>query len=279
MTPFGVKNTITGETIPVPCGKCPECVSRRVSQWSFRLMQEERRSSSAVFITLTYSTTTVPITTAGYMTLTKTAIQLFMKRLRKAHPKEWPKIVYYAVGEYGGKTMRPHYHMLLYNADIKLIAKAWTDGHVHYGKVSGASIGYCLKYMSKKGKIPMHRNDDREPEFALMSKGIGESYLKDDMVAWHIVRGHERMYCCLQDGRKISMPRYYKDKIFSDRYFESAEQAMYVRKRVAYFALQKIIEEQKIAMSKDPNYFRNKAERDKQAFRIMERNYNNNQKL
>lgn len=107
------------------------------------------------------------------MTIEKTAMQLFFKRLRKAHGKS--KIKYFCVGEYGGKTNRPHYHAIVFNADIQLIPAAWKLGHIHYGNVSGASIGYCLKYMAKKGKIPMHANDDRLPEFALMSKNLGSA--------------------------------------------------------------------------------------------------------
>lgn len=174
MTPFTVKDKKTKESIPVPCGKCPNCRARRVSGWSFRLMQEDKHSFDSSFITLTYDTRFVPITASGFMGLKKRDLQLFFKRLRKASPAE-PKIKYYAVGEYGGRTMRPHYHIILFNASIHKIQEAWNLGQVHYGKVSGASVGYTLKYMNKKGKVPMHRNDDRQPEFALMSKNWGQA--------------------------------------------------------------------------------------------------------
>lgn len=170
MTPMAVKQKHTQETASVPCGKCPDCVKRRTSQWSFRLMQEEKVSSSAHFITLTYDTSHAPITQAGYMSLQKRDLQLFFKRLRKVHAN---RIRYYAVGEYGGKTCRPHYHLILFNADIAKIQPCWNLGSVHYGQVSGASVGYTLKYMAKRGRIPMHKNDDRIPEFGLMSKRSG----------------------------------------------------------------------------------------------------------
>lgn len=172
LTPFTLQQKEVGPVL-VPCGKCPLCVARRVSAWSFRLQQEEKISSSAHFITLTYSIAQVPITSRKFMTIDKREIQLFIKRLRKSHPPT-PKLKYFCVGEYGGRTNRPHYHAILFNADISLIQPAWQLGHIHYGLVSGASIGYCLKYMAKKGKIPMHANDDRLPEFALMSKGLGQ---------------------------------------------------------------------------------------------------------
>lgn len=180
MTPFIVYQKGVGN-VQVPCGRCPLCVARRVSAWSFRLKQEEKRSSSAHFVTLTYGIKNAPITSKGFMTIEKTALQLFFKRLRKAHETEAKKhsmecnkIRYYAVGEYGGKTLRPHYHALIFNSEPGKISAAWNLGHIHYGQVTGASIGYTLKYMCKKGKIPLHSNDDRIPEFALMSKGLGQ---------------------------------------------------------------------------------------------------------
>lgn len=164
INPFGLK---TGEL--VPCGKCLACKKRRVSGWSFRLLNQGRVSDSAHFITLTYDTKHVPITDRGYMGLSKRDVQLFFKRLRKSH-ESGTQIKYYACGEYGGKTFRPHYHIILFNAKLELIQPAWQLGQVHYGDVSGASIGYCLKYICKEGKIPLHKNDDRQKEFALMSK-------------------------------------------------------------------------------------------------------------
>lgn len=133
-------------------------------------MQEEKLHLSSSFLTLTYDTLHVPISSRGYMTLSKRDCQLFLKRLRRAHPVG-SVLKYYLCGEYGGKTSRPHYHLILFGADRALVQSAWSLGQVHYGSVTGASIGYCLKYMAKKGRIPMHLNDDRQKEFALMSKG------------------------------------------------------------------------------------------------------------
>lgn len=154
----------------VPCGKCPKCIARKVSAWSFRLMNEEKASSSAQFLTLTYDTKHIPITSTGRLSLSKRDLQLFFKRLRKNHGDS--NIKYYAVGEYGGKTIRPHYHIILFNAMVDHIQDSWKQGHIYYGSVSGASVGYTLKYMSKqrKNRIGTTSNDDRCPEFSLMSK-------------------------------------------------------------------------------------------------------------
>lgn len=261
MTPYGVKSKVNpNETINVPCGKCPACFARRTSGWSFRLLQEDKISKSSYFITLTYDTSNVPISPNGFMSLSKRDVQLFFKRLRKAHTDAGIK--YYAVGEYGGKSFRPHYHLLLFNAKIELIQPAWDLGNIHYGKVTGASVGYTLKYMSKVSRIPMHCNDDRVPEFGLMSKGLGANYLTDNMVKWHKDVLNLRMYCNLPDGKKISMPRYYKDKIYTED----------ERSVIAFFTRQKMLLELE-KKEQNPNYYIEKFYADEAAFRKMKNDY------
>lgn len=212
----------------VPCGKCENCGKRKVSSWSFRLMQEDRVSETSYFITLTYDTKYVPITPKGYMSLGEREtvlsgkpekardLQLFFKRLRKANKHTGRDIKYYAVGEYGEKSFRPHYHIILFNVEIHTVEPSWGMGDVHYGYVSQASVGYTLKYISKARRIPLHKNDDRVPEFSIMSKGLGASYLNAKFYKWHHADPLNRMYCDLKDGKKISMPRYYKLKLYSD---------------------------------------------------------------
>lgn len=272
LTPFGVKDKLTSQTIPVPCGNCPFCRSRRASGWSFRLMQQDKIADSSHFITLTYDTKHVPISKNGFMELCKRDLQLFFKRLRKSQcnhvtlqqtlqttnvPRCSTKsIKYYAVGEYGGTTKRPHYHIILFNAQLNLIQPAWDLGHVHYGTVAAESVGYTLKYISKPRKHPMHRNDDREPEFSLMSKGLGANYLSSAVINYHKADPLNRMCIPIEDGKKIAMPRYYKNKIFEPEKL----------KGINFQLKQKAIIEQQKLMDADPDYFRNKAEKDKELF-------------
>lgn len=203
----------------VPCGKCPECKARRVSAWSFRLQQEEKRSISSHFITLTYDNKHVPITPTGYATLQKKDCQDFFKRLRKRLPitDSQPSIKYYLAGEYGGTSWRPHYHIILFNVLNPLdVDAAWQLGSIDCGTVTAASIGYTLKYINKPPRVPVHRNDDRSSEFGLQSKGLGLNYITPKMLAWHKADITDRMYLTLTGGQKVSMPRYYKDKIYEE---------------------------------------------------------------
>jgi len=210
-----VKGVDTGY-IPFPCGKCPPCIRRRVSGWAFRLNKQSEQSNSAHFVTLTYNEEHITKTKNGLDTLVKADLQKFFKRLRKL-TKE--KISYYAVGEYGTDGQRPHYHVILFNTNPKIVENAWTIndvsiGNIHFGDVGEASVGYTLKYISKEKKIPMFQGDDRQKEFALMSKGLGKGYLTEQMVKWHKRNIENRVYLPLKDGKKAAMPRYYKDKLY-----------------------------------------------------------------
>lgn len=208
----------------VPCGKCPYCLNRRVNAWAFRLAQEEKYSFTAYFITLTYEDKNIKGSENGFQNLIKSDFQNFMKRLRKYEETNGnqQKITYYACGEYGSKTHRPHYHAIIFNATEKGIKHAWKNpedgeplGNVHFGNVTEASAKYTVKYLSKIKKIPMFEGDDRQKEFSLMSKGIGKKYLTENMINWHKQDIINHAHLTNKGGIIQPMPRYYKDKIYT----------------------------------------------------------------
>lgn len=254
ITPLVIRPKESDRTIPVPCGRCEACYKRKVSAWSFRLMQQSKVSESAYFITLTYDNQHVPISPKGFATLDSTKyilkeckrgthkgrnrkvqysshMQLFLKQIRKQHTS---RILYYYAGEYGTKSKRPHYHAIIYNLNLELIfdkktcnllrntmydgktevtTKYWPHGHVTVGQLTAASVGYTLKYLSKVCKIGKADWDDRVPAYAKMSKNLGLNYLTPQMIQWHRNDLYNRMYCNV-DGKKISIPRYYKLKLY-----------------------------------------------------------------
>lgn len=138
----------------------------------------------------------------------KKDLQDWLKRLRH---RESTGIRYYAVGEYGSITARPHYHMLLFNSsvDVSTLTSLWAKGHIMAGNVTPASIHYTTKYMITKGNVPAGKN----PGFTIMSRkpGIGYQYLATH-ADWH--RNAKRSYV-QQEGFKMAMPRYFKEKIFT----------------------------------------------------------------
>lgn len=207
------------DRINVPCGKCPACLQNKRTSWAFRLQQELKICESANFITLTYNEEN------NNGSLDKMEIQRFLKRLRNLcykvdgyHYSELDrlKLRYFLTGEYGSKTLRPHYHAIIFNLPIvsemklyEIIGKAWKKGSAYIGTVTPASIMYVAKYLLKGSVTPL----DCEEPFSLMSRrpGIGYEYV-NRMEDWH--QADSRFYV-MNNGFKQSMPRYYNNKIFS----------------------------------------------------------------
>lgn len=219
-TPFYVLPKAGTEKVPVPCGRCPPCKQRRVNQWVFRLMQEHKNYLDAHFVTLTYDTFHVPISPNGFMTLRKKDFQDYMKRLRKLVPDATLK--YYCAGEYGSTNFRPHYHAIIFGVpDKSLFYDAWhidgsPIGAIHVGTVTNDSIAYTMKYIDKtNGAIHRHSRDDRQPEFSLMSKGLGVSYVNDSTKRYHSA-DVSRNYVTHVGGMRVALPRYYRHKIFPE---------------------------------------------------------------
>lgn len=196
-----------GELNTVPCGKCNFCLETRRNEWTFRLTQEQKKASSSYFITLTYSPENLP-SDAG---LVKEHLVNFMKRLRKVNTH---KVRFYAVGEYGTETERPHYHVIMFNLDDKQVPnveKIWGLGHAYFGTVEIGAIHYVTKYhVNRYGE---HKG--RPPPFCRMSRnpGIGKNYV-DTHKNWH--RADFRNYAQV-NGIITRLPRYFKEKIFSQR--------------------------------------------------------------
>lgn len=163
-------------------------------------MHEASLYESNAFITLTYDT--MP----RFGSLDKRAFPLFMKRLRKALP-EGQRVRYFACGEYGTESGRPHYHALLFGTDFpdkvswttrggvqvfrsKALESLWTEGLSEIGSVTFESAAYVARYVVKKrtGDTGDHyvaceadtgEVGNRVPEFCLMSRrpGIGAGWL------------------------------------------------------------------------------------------------------
>lgn len=204
-----------GSFISVPCGKCGACKHNRRTEWSFRLKEELMATGNAIFLTMTYAK--APLTEAGIPTLNKSDTQRFMKRLRKANGKLWKKkIRYYMVGEYGTITQRPHYHAIVYNIHkdlLPMIDQIWQHGHTVAAPVNEATIHYVTKYHVNYDRS-VDEKIGRAPEFATMSRnpGIGIGYV-ERAGSWN--HDHGNVYV-MNNGFAQRMPRYYKEKIFSE---------------------------------------------------------------
>jgi len=152
----------------LPCGKCAFCIKKRIDSWCLRLQHEMEVSSSAYFLTLTYAPEHEP----DDLQLRKRDLQLFIKRLRKVNSG----IRYYAVGEYGGRFGRPHYHAVIFNLlNLDLVTANWKLGFIKGSVATLGRIRYMVSYMGLPQDVT-----NREPPFSVMSRnpGIGHCYVK-----------------------------------------------------------------------------------------------------
>lgn len=199
----------------VPCGRCPACRRRKQNEWAYRIMEEAKYSRLTAFVTLTYDDEFLPFSELGVPTLDPQRLHKFFKDLRYNF-----SFRYFACGEYGDKFERPHYHFILFtNDDITLeqiedhINRRWTEGFVNVDSpITAGRAKYCAKYSMKQVGFDY---GDVVPPFARMSRrpGIGKKFLDTlnvdkfrKLQLWHV---HD------YQGTPYSLPRYYKERIYS----------------------------------------------------------------
>jgi len=206
---------------PVACGKCINCRNKRIAGWSARLMKEDMHSCMSFFVTLTYDADHLMFCPKNRPTLWPSHLTSYWKMLRKKLNNNG-KIKYYACGEYGSNKKRPHYHAILFIRETKfspteilnILENNWPHGETFTGTVTGESIAYTLKYISKSGSVPAYSGDTRTPEFQRSSKGLGLDYLST-IGNWHLADLVNRAYLPLVGGGKAPLPRYYKDRLYT----------------------------------------------------------------
>lgn len=167
------------------CGQCLPCRFNKRRLWAHRIELECQMHEENTFATLTYSDEMLPI--GG--TLEPAHLRDFLKRLREY--TGYRKFRYFAVGEYGGQTFRPHYHLALFGfggcewkqtrkkpeccrvcSDVRRI---WGFGNVYLGTMEKAASYICGYVVKKMTRLDDPRLMGRYPEFARMSlkPGIG----------------------------------------------------------------------------------------------------------
>lgn len=243
------------EHIVVPCGHCIGCRLDYSRSWADRMMLELDSVGKGLFVTLTYRNTSGhPINyvesdppailpsspheiiedghyyAPQYFNLNKRDCQLFMKRLRKEFPDF--RIRFYLAGEYGEKTLRPHYHVILFGIGLEdipdlqfrgknelghdfytsdFLSYIWKHGYTIISTVSWRTCAYVGRYVTKKLCGPLSQTYDVrncEKEFALMSRqpGLGAQYLLDhpDCLDYTYIN-----LTTSEGGVKVRLPKYF----------------------------------------------------------------------
>lgn len=237
-----------GKWALVPCGNCIECRKSQRRNWANRLTLEKLYHKNAIFATFTYDNEHIPmgvycnketgeVITQNY-TLQYKDFQDFIKRLRRyAEYHKLPNaknIMYYACGEYGDRTHRPHYHAIIYDFDmdkskIKLMSMSggkyvwksqeiediWKNGLTEFEDVNWNNCayvaGYCIKKIGKtKDRARIYEIQGQQPEKQWMSQGIGKKWIEEN---WSKVYPDDKIY--LPNGKVAKPPRYF-DKIYDE---------------------------------------------------------------
>jgi len=199
-------------------------------------MLESETHGDSSFLTLTYNDDNIPLTDRGLGSLDPNHTKNFWKRLRKAiHPIQ---IRYYAVGEYGDDTMRPHYHAALFGfaclgkiqrpetglechcKHCQLVKKKWTHGNVTLDDLVPTSAAYIAGYVIKKMTSPTDpRLEGRYPEFSRQSQGIARDVVPDIVESLLSEYGHlafqngDIPHTFLRGNSSIPLGRYLRSKI------------------------------------------------------------------
>lgn len=205
--------------IMVPCGKCVFCKHRRRQEWAYRLQMEAKFSDSSYFVTLTYDDYHLPLRSDGTAVVSKRDCQTFIKRLRKKVDGLCDRPMrYYLCSEYGPTTLRPHYHMLLFNFPVdhlpidRVVQDAWGLGTSPLGPLRDGGQAYCCKYVLQPFDYDI---GDRPKPFALMSRrpGIGFEFITPELINYC----HAQQTIDIPVGRNLTkhLPRYIREKIFS----------------------------------------------------------------
>lgn len=244
----------------LPCGQCLGCALKRSKDWATRMMLELQYHERACFITLTYNDDNLPV--SHYVdsngeeqisfTLVKKHLQDFMKRLRKRYEPQ--KIRFFACGEYGSKSRRPHYHAILFGVDFSedktiwkttpegyieyrspTLEKLWTFGFSMIAEVNFETCAYVSRYCTKKryGRQNMYyQTFGLVPEFNLMSRrpGIAAQYYEDHKDEVYI--NQEIFVSTFNGGKKLRPPSYF-DRLYDIDYPEEMEEIRKARRVIA----------------------------------------------
>jgi len=231
--------------IELPCGQCILCRLEHARQWAVRITHEAQRHKESSFITLTYDDKHMP--EHGSLDY-KRDMQPFWKRLRKAYGK----IAYYAVGEYGDNTQRPHYHACVFGqafTDRRLILReepnrlwtnqallhAWGKGHVSVGTLNFATAQYTAAYVTKKlnGEKRYVRIDQVTGELVEIEQPRAYMSLKPAIGKTWIEANHEHVYArdrVVVNGSPQKPPRFY-DRWLKEKDEEKEKQTKTKRRR------------------------------------------------
>lgn len=255
---------------PQPCGQCLHCRINKRRTWAHRIVLESLNHTSNSFVTLTYRPEDMPgefmhpetgqIFAAG--SVNPWHHETFMKDLRYHFMKETGKTVrFYAIGEYGDKLERPHYHYALFGfprcsdgaryvghrfipcgcPSCKFLSDRWQKGNIFAGDLTLESASYIAEYVNKKlttasdyrqdgyyGLTNAQKLRGRHPEFPRMSTRPGIAAWAADSAASQLafykkLGDIEIPHAFNHAGKSLPLGRYLSDRIHAKMGYQFEE--------------------------------------------------------
>lgn len=223
----------------IPCGKCIGCRADKSFSWTVRATHEASLHRHNRFVTLTYDDEHLPTELQPHH------LQKFLKKLRRlkdranpnVHSQRSKTIRYLACGEYGEETLRPHYHLCLFNCSFadesqyggtdlstsQTLDNLWGMGSAKIAQFTPATAGYVASYLTKTGQKTYADADGvaLQPPFLRSSSkpAIGRDWLeryKTDCQHGYLIH----------DNKKAPIPRYYQKKLAGHACWEDTKQKL-----------------------------------------------------
>jgi len=209
------------EIVPIGCGKCIECMKQKKREWQVRMNEEIRNNKEGNYVTLTFSEESIIELSKDVEIkslrkdldneIATLAVRRFLERWRKKYKTS---VRHWLVTELGhNNTERIHMHGIIFNKNNEEIEKIWKYGHVWFGEwVNEQTINYIVKYINK-----IDQDHKGYTSKILCSKGIGSNYMKRIDSKINKYNGEEtKEYYKTKTGSKLSLPKYYRNKIYTD---------------------------------------------------------------
>lgn len=251
----------------VACGQCVGCRLERSRQWAVRCVHEAKCHERNAYVTLTFNDENLPASGS----LDYSIFQAFMRRVRKSFAN---RVRFYMAGEYGEKTMRPHFHALLFGADFpdRVLIRAgnllpsyagrsggstqdrsalyssarlgelWPLGFSSVGDVTFESAAYVARYVMKKVTGPSadehyRRVDPSTGEIVQLVPEFNRMSLKPGIGAPWLEKFHGDVFPhdrVIVRGKEAKPPKYYVSRL--ERVDPKGHLALKRKRRQEFFA-------------------------------------------
>lgn len=218
--------------VPIGCDNCAECRNRKAREWQIRLTEDIKEHKNGKFITFTFSNQSITKLVQdnkdlhgiiGYAldnAIATKAVRLFLERWRKKYTKSLRHWLVTELGHEGTENI--HLHGIIWtDENLKEVEDKWQYGFMWKGQetstgilnyVTTRTVNYITKYITKQDlDHKLYKSK------TLCSPGIGAAYLKRFAAIQNEWNGSEtRDYYVTESRHKMSLPIYYRNKIYTD---------------------------------------------------------------